>query len=655
MQSEAAMTPATRLAGVIALAVLAGVWSWWGAAEGAYFGTVMYPGLIVLAAAFVLVALGPAWTSRLRLSAPARVALGALLGLAAWSGLSALWSPAPDVAVADAQRIFGYALAFGLGLWLATLLGNHAYLAMAPLAFAGLFCGIVAIATLLTGEDFNRYIDEGTLQYPIGYRNANAAFFLIAAWPAVHLAAARRLDWRLRSVAAGTATLCIQLGMLSQSRGSMLAFAAALAVFLVISQERARVLGWLALVTLPALVVIPALTDLYETAGLEAYAGTGELRAAGRAVLAGTALSVGIGAVAIFTGRRLPESASRASRANRAVAVGAGLLVVAGAISFTVATGNPVAWAGDRVDEFLTQGTPGSEGDASRFNVNAGTERDDLWRVALKNAGDDPLLGVGGGGFQYSYPLDRGKDGIESVRDAHSVELEVVSELGIPGLALLALALGGAAMGAWRSRRSPAFVALSACALTAGAYWLAHASLDWFWTYAAITAPVFALLGSACAGSPGLASADSQAPRWRKPAGLVVVVVAVSMIPPFLAERYVNSAYAGWRSNLDRALTDLDRARDLNRLSIEPLLAAGAIARERGDRETAIAEFEAAAAERPEEWATHYFLAVLTRRHDPDRARAELELALDQNPRGAELRGLARSLKRDASAAQRQG
>ena len=26
-----------------------------------------------------------------------------------------------------------------------------------------------------------------------------------------------------------------------------------------------------------------------------------------------------------------------------------------------------------------------------------------------------------------------------------------------------------------------------------------HASLDWFWPYPALTAPVFALLGSACA------------------------------------------------------------------------------------------------------------------------------------------------------------
>ena len=67
-----------------------------------------------------------------------------------------------------------------------------------------------------------------------------------------------------------------------------------------------------------------------------------------------------------------------------------------------------------------------------------------------------------------------------------------------------------------RARRlgpDPALVSI--VALTAGAYWLAHASLDWFWPYPALTAPVFALLGSACA--PTLAPAGgAPAARGRR-------------------------------------------------------------------------------------------------------------------------------------------
>jgi len=624
---------ATNLAAWIALFTLAGVWSWWAAKEGAYFGAVMYPGLVVLCAGLLLVSSRAAWRPALVLSLPAKVTLGALIALGAWSALSAIWSPAPDIAVADAQRILGYALAFGLGIWLSVLAGKRVHLAMVPLAVAGVVAGGVALVALLTGDDYGLYVDEGTLQYPLGYRNANAAFFLIAMWPAVTLAAANRLDWRFRALALGAATLCLELAALSQSRGSMIGVAVALVVFLVASRERARALAWLVLAVVPAAMVIPALADLYQTADLESYRGTAELRAAGRAALAGALLAIPLGAAATLLGRRRRVTPRRLAQANRGVAIGATLLVLAGAGAFTVATGDPFGWIGDRVDEFLTQGSPGSSAEtSSRFGVNAGSERDDLWRVALDDAGDDPLLGTGGGAFQYTYLLKRGEEGIESVKDAHSVELETLSELGVPGLSLFALAIAAAAAGAWRARGLgvPA-AALSTCALAAAAYWLAHSSLDWFWTYPAVTAPVLALLGSAA----GSAAVAGKAPtgRWRSVAFVCAVVLAISVVPPYLAERYVDAAYGGWRTDPARAQADLDRARDLNPLSIEPLLAEGGIARASGDREHAIAAFEAIVQERPEEWASHYFLAELHRRSNPARAQSELANALRLNPR----------------------
>ena len=257
-------------------------------------------------------------------------------------------------------------------------------------------------------------------------------------------------------------------------------------------------------------------------------------------------------------------------------------------------------------------------------------------------------MGVGGGGYQYEYLLRRSEEGIESARDAHSVELEIVSELGLGGLALFVLAIAGAAAGAWRTRRlGPSSAALAACALTAGAYWLTHASLDWFWTYPGVTAPVFALLGSACASPPAPGAAAEAPPpgAWRRVAAVAAAALALSVVPPYLAERYVDAAYDGWRADLAGAYEDLDQARDLNALSIEPLLAEGAIAREVGDRERAIAAFEEAADERPEEWASHYFLATLTRSTDPARAQAELERALELNPRSAYLEALEARLK----------
>jgi O-antigen ligase len=633
------------LAAGVAVAVLASVWGWWAATDGAYFGTVMYPGLIVLCAGLILVSSRAAWPARLEVSLGLRIAVGCLVALGAWSALSALWSPTPDIADADAQRILGYAVALGLGLWLRVLLGERPDLAMAPLALAALFAGVLTVGGLLTGSEFAKYAEEGTLRYPLGYRNANAAFFLIALWPAIGLAANRRLDWRLRALSLGTATLCLELAILSQSRASVIAGAVALVTFLVLAPERARWTGWLVLAVVPAVAVVPAMIDLYDTAELVGYRGTAELRDAGWAAAGGVGLALIAGAVAAFAGRRLREAPRRRQQADRAVTYGAVALVVGAVVAFTVATDRPIGWIGDRADEFFSQGTPESEGTASRFTANAGSERDDLWRVALDDATEDPLLGLGGGGYQYSYLQDRREEGIESVRDAHSLELEVLSELGFPGLLLLAFALTAAFAAALRSRAAgPASAALAAVAVTAGAYWLAHASFDWFWAYPAVTAPVLALLGSCWA--PARSSEGTRAGRWRLVIAGGAVALALTVIPPFLAQRYVNGAFAGWQADPGRALSDLDRARDLNPLSIEPLLARGGIERALGNRDAAIAAFEEAAEERPEEWATYYFLALLTLNSDPESARTAIDRARSLNPFSPRVKELSRRVAR---------
>ena len=125
---------------------------------------------------------------------------------------------------------------------------------------------------------------------------------------------------------------------------------------------------------------------------------------------------------------------------------------------------------------------------------------------------------------------------------------------------------------------------LSIIALTAGAYWLAHASLDWFWPYPALTAPVFALLGSACAPALRIAG-DAPRGRGRRWLTAGAVVLAISAVPPYLSHRYVNDAYDEWRSDPSRRLRRPRSGRALNPLSVDPVLAEGAIARaERGSR-----------------------------------------------------------------------
>ncbi len=253
------------LAATLILAVLSAVWTWWALSKGAYFEEVLLPGGILLCATLaIVIGVSP---GRLPITAPIAVAMAALTTLAAWSALSAIWSPIPDIAIADGQRIATYAIAFALGAWLCSLLGRHLHLALAPLAIAA---GVAATATavaLLTSDLPSRLLEQdGTVDYPLGYRNANAAFFAIATFAAVGLAATRALDWRVRGVSLAIATICLDLVVLCQSRASLGAMPLAVLAFVLISPERLRTLLWLVLAALPIVAVLSPTTELYSAA-----------------------------------------------------------------------------------------------------------------------------------------------------------------------------------------------------------------------------------------------------------------------------------------------------------------------------------------------------------------------------------------------------
>src|SRR6266480_3661772 len=84
------------------------------------------------------------------------------------------------------------------------------------------------------------------LLYPSGYVNANAALWLMAAWPALLLARSRLLWWGLRGAFAGGAVLLAELALLSQSRGSLYATAAMLLLVFALLGDRVRTFAVLA-------------------------------------------------------------------------------------------------------------------------------------------------------------------------------------------------------------------------------------------------------------------------------------------------------------------------------------------------------------------------------------------------------------------------
>ncbi len=636
--------PLHRLLPLMALTVMAGVWTWWALVSGAYFGVVFYPGAIVLLGALLLLLSAGAW--RARLTGAPLVAAGALVLLALHTLMSILWTPAEEVAISDSHRVILYAVAFGLGLWSCHLLGRRMALALLPVALAGAVAGLVTLIGGVTADNPSPLLELGVLDKPLGYHNANAAFFLIALFAAIGLATDPDRDWRLRGTMVGTATICAGLAILSQSRGSVLAAIAALIVFIALSRSRLRAATYLGIAALPVALATPLLLDVYSTATDEDDV-LGPLHVAAAALGVAAVIAALAGGAAARAEAAMQPSDRTARLARRALGATAIVALVGVVGLFVRSQGNPVDWVNQRITEF-EQGSDPKLGE-SRFAFNAGSERYDYWRVALDDAQRDPVLGRGAGGFQYSY-LVNGKS-TETPHDAHSVEFEVLSELGVPGLVLFTAFIGAAVVGGLRSRRlGPAAAALCAGAFAAAAYWLVHASIEWFWTYPAVTAPVFALLGAACA--PATLWPDNRPPRRGRTllAGTAIALV-LTCLPPFLSERYTDQAYRSWRSDPGGAFTALDRAQALNPFSDAPLLAEGAIARKEGDVERAIDAFQAASEKKPDEWIGHYYLGLLLGRDDPEAALHELELAQELAPRSEDVQSALDQLVRQRASA----
>jgi hypothetical protein len=623
------------------LAVTAAVLAWWGWRDGAYFATVFYPGaMVLLALLVVLLAVAPL---RAYLRGPARIALLALLLIGAWTLLSMLWTPSREAGLGDGLVALLYAAVFLLGIWACNLLGPRMALALAPVATAGVAVGVATVVALATSTDVQALVHpDATLRFPIGYRNANACFFLICVWPLLALAVDGRSAWQLRALMIGSATVLLELVVLSQSRGSVPAAAAALLAFVLLSPRRLRAGAHIGLAALPVLPALPFLLDVFQHDVADA-AIVPLMRDAAAAIAVTSLASILLGAFSLrIVERRLEigaETAARLSRVAAGVAIGA---VVVGGTLFVVERGGPIRFLDQRIGEFEAGGNPDLSTQGTRFGVNVGSNRHDFWSVALEEGGNDPLLGGGAGAFEFAYRRERAS--AETPKDPHSMELLMFSELGLPGLLLILLFTISAALAALRSRRlGPAVAALVAGGLAGATQWFVQASYDWFWHYPALTAAALFMLGAAA--SPALlASTTGSAVRIRAAAAAATALVIAVCVPLFVSERYTDRAYEAWFRDPAAAFDDLDRAASLNPFAVEPLLVEGVIASRVGQPDRAVTALTDAAERQPDSYASHYLLARLLADRDPPAAREEISVAVRLNPLGPTARRLQRQI-----------
>lgn len=483
-------------AGAVALGSL--VWLAWQA--GGYFAPdYLIVGAVVFAAGGAILLVH---VPRYRLSTEALVGFSALAGYSAWTGLSSGWSPYPDGALEAMQRDMVHVGIFGLGL-LAVGSGRHArHLVWAVLATICIVAGAGLISRLypdLISENLEfGGVTPYRLSYPWTYWNAAGAFAAMGAVLAFGLSADPRTRVGLRALSAGAAVALFVTMYLSFSRGAWLALIVGVLVLVALGAHRgslvltfaivggAVTLALLRLRSYPALTVDPSMGAGQESAG-HAYAPQLVLIAAGAAVAQGV----------IAAGRasdRVMESVSRAARPVGVVVTV--ILAVFAVLAYGLRAGDLEGWTADRLqatsswvddqwDEFVSPTVFTASGTA-RLTTARGT-RSDVYRVAFDAFEGTPLIGEGGGSFEQRWIRDRNVD--ESVRNAHSVGLESLGELGIVGALLLLAFVGSLGVAAVRSRLRPGGLARSQVAAVGGAcaVWLFHSFVDWDWQMTALT------------------------------------------------------------------------------------------------------------------------------------------------------------------------
>ena len=390
-------------------------------------------------------------------------------------------------------------------------------------------------------------------------------------------------------------------------------------------------------------LALPWLLDVYSHNG----GNTAEsLEPLGPACTAITLTTLFSGALASAVARAEPGlslSEEAGTRIGRVLVAGVVAVLLAGVVAIFASEGGPGGFISRSADQ-LNAGTPAAGEEDSRFGFDLRSQRGDLWRVAIDNFEANPAVGEGAGGFRPSYLLDRRANDVQP-EDPHSVELLMASELGVPGVLLFGVFVVGAIAAVLRARRlGPSAGALAAGALAVGAYWFAHASVEWFWTYPAITLPVAFVMGAAAA--PALLRPAAPVRRGlRTGLGVAAAVVALSFIPPFLSEAYTNNALRTWRTDIAGAYSDLERAADLNPLSDRPLAADAVIAEEAGEPQRALGALSRAQERVPDEWTLYYLEARILGAIDPASAARPLARARELNPFGPEVEQLEKELQ----------
>ena len=621
------------ISALLALAAVT-VWIIWTTNDGGFAPEQWLPGTLVTIGLLTVLLL-----SRAARRGFGRARLPALLlGLyVLWSYLSILWSQVRGDALDGANRTLLYWVVFAF-FASAPLTDRTRTILIGGWATAIVALGAVDLVRASRADGPQGFFILGRFAAPITYPNANAALFLMAFLPLQVIGSRRELPLAVRAISTGGACVALELALLGQSRGSLVAFPVGMAVYLIVTRNLLRTLPTLLIVAAAVGPVVPDLLHVYTS--VVDGSGYGVALSRARQEVALTAIAATFAAFVVALADRRFTVPEKACRQLRLSLLGLGATVTVAAAIVIAVFGHPVARAHHAWDSF--KGNAAAPAETIHIASGVGTSRYDVWRIALDQFAAHPLGGVGADNYLVGYL--RSRRTVETARYPESIELRALSETGLVGAVLVFGFLAVALRRSVRTARAQATPTAALTALVGTSYWLAHASVDWLWEFPALAAPAFGLIGLAVGAAVHAGATDSPVaapPRRgaaltaasRVVAVLAAVAAAATLTASWISVRQIDLAVAIAPSEPARAYDLLRQAARWNPLSEQPALTDAAIAAHQVDRRREETALRSALRRNPANWYTYLMLGIVAgQEHRLSAARGELARARRLSP-----------------------
>jgi hypothetical protein len=485
--------------------------------EGGAYAVIARSEVFVLVWWTLVLGLTFALLPRARATRTMTISVACWILLAGWSALGLLWTESSERTFIEIARVLGFAgvvLAIGV-----TFRGDEWRLGVAAVTVAAAgVCGLAMTSRLAPGLFDDPLSSAGLvrrLSFPLNYWNALGCWSAMAV--ALSLAwSAHARSWLARGAALAGACLAGSVLYLTYARSATAGVLIGVVVVVGLSRHR-----WLAaahaLVALAGTgVIILAIRSAPAIAN-----GTGG-EGGGKVALVAGLVFLACPLAALLTRRVRIETWRAPRRRVRMALIAVGVLAV-----LAMATTGPAL--ASRAWESFHQPTPSLTGDPAQRLGTLGGTRHALWSTALHAFADHPFGGTGAGTYEFVWNRDAHR--AYQVRDAHSLYLESLTELGLPGTLLLLGAIGSLLAGAVRSTlREPG--AAGPAAVGALLVYCICAGVDWMWESTAVTAMALAL--GALAAASGSRPSEALVAR-RRAAVVVAALLGLAVQLPVIA------------------------------------------------------------------------------------------------------------------------